>query len=263
MFAVSFACTGLITLVFPWWLVSLQIDSSEPLEPSSSSLSFVTFSKMTRNRDYEKLMQLVDCEKYDIIAIQEVGKFRDKISEGGHPNCFFHMSPQGGLALFSKYPIKFVANHKFAAEFNVDFDGQAVIVITLRLDRSLKSALYQKQLRQLTKLGQVLENIDSPLVVAGDFNSTPHNYSIWYLSQRLDYSKPEGLFGARSTFPGEARKVGALGALIQIDHIFTRELGSRNTRVLSESFGSDHLPVYTELFFTHSVSNLQEVNYGD
>lgn len=211
-------------------------------------LSVVSYSRTGHNKEYSRISELVDCRQHDIILLQEFADI-DEFSEIyadqlAHCNIVFPQSKHSykSVGIISAYEIYDARVTDAGVRGTVDVDGQLVEVLTSRLSRSITKDGLNKQRRQVQLMIEQLEGV-TPVVVAGDFNSTLHNEPIYRMRQHFAYAGPgnTGLIGA--TFPAEKRWFSFLGALVGIDHIFYRGAVLLSSEVLEDSFGSDHYPV--------------------
>jgi endonuclease/exonuclease/phosphatase (EEP) superfamily protein YafD len=89
-----------------------------------------------------------------------------------------------------------------------------------------------------------------PVIVAGDFNVTPHSQMYLLLSRHLRNAHDEAGSGLGFTFPAAARALGIvpLVPLVRIDHVFVSgHFLALSAGTIADAGGSDHRPVYAEL----------------
>ena len=245
-----------ICLTFPAVLIPVIL-ASLPFSGSSwelgesidgTEISIISYSKMSRNRDYKRLSELLDCSKVDIILMQEASDFEDLLEAEPEIADYCNYAFTGGdyksLVLLTRLPILSSVAHRTHNTFSIDVSGRPVTLITTRVDKSLKPQGGELQRKQISEIIEDLPDPDNvPVILAGDFNSTPHNATIYRMKEAMAYAAPEGLMFSTFTFPAEGRWYASLGALIRIDHIFYRGLSLHSSRVLDDSYGSDHYPV--------------------
>lgn len=229
--------------------INLYTGLDAPLTPSAAKqkFTFITFSKMSHNLNYAEVANVIDCTKYDVIQVQEIWDLPaflaafPKVKE----YCKYAIHPEKpSLATFSKFPLvaKTVEGKAFV-EVNVNEVPIAVVnVHALKaITRTADSQIAQA--KRMVKLEQAL---DLPTIVAGDFNATPFNESIMLMRKHFKQAQLDsGMFTRRSTWPGEARRLGTFGPLLQIDYIFYKGLNSAETVIHESSYGSDHYPMET------------------
>ncbi|WP_442678704.1 endonuclease/exonuclease/phosphatase family protein [Sphingomonas sp. ASY06-1R] len=90
-------------------------------------------------------------------------------------------------------------------------------------------------------------------IAAGDFNATPWNEGYRIIGQVARDSWLGTGWGPGFTFPTRARRLGVLGPLIRIDHVFaTGDLVTIEAKTGTASPGADHLPVIVDFTLPHS-----------
>lgn len=246
---IALVALALPAFVLPYLLAASSFSGAKWALTNSGEakeISVVTFSKMSRNTDYERVAQLLDCTRTDIILLQEVPDFEKLLAERPEISRSCNYSFEGGLhkslALLTKFPIVSTAVERTHTSFVVDVEGAEIKLITARLDKSLKTGGVEVQSEQVSDILNAVPE-DMPVIVAGDFNSTPHNGTIYRMKEAMASAVPEGSMFSTFTFPAEGRWYARFGPLIRIDHIFFRGLGLTSSEVLDDSFGSDHYPV--------------------
>ena len=248
-FRIALAALALPALVLPYLLAASSFSGAKWAITNSGGakeISVVTFSKMSRNTDYERIAKILDCTKSDIILVQEISDFDDLVASVGESmkacSYSFEGGQYGSLAVFSRFPVQSKAVYRHHVEFVVKVPSGPLTLITTRVDKSFTDKGVSLQLDQITSLIDSLAT-DQPVIVAGDFNSTPHNGTIYRMKEAMAYAAPEGSMFSTFTFPAEGRWYARFGPLIRIDHIFYRGLSLQSSRVLDDSYGSDHYPV--------------------
>lgn len=227
-----------------------EFSNADASVKNMQSLEFVTFSKMSRNRNYPELAGILDCSKYDIIVVQEISDLDLVLAQTPAIADKCHIAhagmPEKFLTIFSKYPVTSADADKVASVniFTVALPGQNIQILTTRLDKTLDQHGLANQMQQAERLALIVDKLQGTVILGGDFNSTPHNYPIYRMKQNLSYAAPEGFLNSTFTFPANGRQSGLLGALIRIDHIFYKNAVLESAMVMPESFGSDHYPIY-------------------
>jgi endonuclease/exonuclease/phosphatase family metal-dependent hydrolase len=238
------------------------------------------------------MLKVIKAEDPDIIAIQEyysqyqgVLDVTDSLKEILHTQYFylepsFQTSDQaGGLAIFSKYPIKgkgdivfdgnnggnsaiyvdVEANNKRLRIYNVhlqsiSFDPQDYAYldkIKRKMDPELKQSrrilsmlrtAFVKRSTQVDILKNHMKGCNTPYLIAGDFNDTPASYSVRQLTKNLSRSFEEKGSGFGRTYNGKFPN-------FQIDYIaVTKNIRVLNHKVINAKL-SDHFPVRSDLQF--------------
>ena len=245
--------SALPATVLPW--VIIGINPYQAATPSTSDsqttetraeYSFVTFSKMSSNRNFESISELLNCETHTVIAMQETAGLHQYLKDNPKATTCRYIFPEtGSYALFSRYPIHHTQQFYFGGEFVVDLPDISISVFTFRLEKSLSHESYQHKNNQITIITNALKETNRPTLIAGDFNATPHNATLWKFKTVAHYAVPEGMLNQTFTFPANGRRSSIFGPLLRIDHIFYRDMEINDTHVMKSAYGSDHYPVVT------------------
>ena len=229
--------------------VNLYTGLDTPLSPNAAeqNFTFITFSKMSHNLNYAEVAKVIDCTKYDVIQVQEIWDLPallaafPKVAE----HCNYAVHPEKpSLATFSKFPLvaKTVEGKAFV---EVNINEVPVAVVNVHALKAITRGA-DSQIAQAKRMVKLEQTLNMPTIVAGDFNATPFNESIMLMRKHFKQAQLDsGMFTRRSTWPGEARRLGTFGPLLQIDYIFYKGLNSANTFIHESSYGSDHYPMQT------------------
>ncbi len=150
-----------------------------------------------------------------------------------------------GMALLSKYPIVEFTNHRLpdgeeprsalAARVRVGGSGEEVILVGIHLYRTP-----QERLAQAERIVELFKDETTPVILAGDFNSTPDSDVLQLLERWWHIpKKPHD----RLTFP-------SVNPRREIDFIMYRPAQKFRVvgyRVIEEPLASDHRPVLMKL----------------
>ena len=247
-------------VMLPEFLGSLR---ARPTAPASGTITMMTHNLFGMNYEMEKVVAAIRAEDPDIIVLQEY--FGEQATDL-HPLLLadypFFVRCRGGkranLGLYSRLPLTQVEdgacpNNAYGttrtahilAEFQTE-DGKPFSVITTHMDWPLPVA---RQREQLSALSAVVDKIEGPMILAGDFNSTPWSYALRDFVARnglaretvnlVTYPLSWYYFGAwRDTIP-----------FLPLDHVMTRGGIVVHDLHAGRRTASDHLPVV----FTFSV----------
>lgn len=243
------------SITIPFFIINLSLyeGSYEIAESSKTeSFSFITFSKMSHNKNYAEIAKVTDCTRYDVINVQEMRDLEEFLAENPQirQTCYISVDEKNNqLVTFSKFEMRRkVINQLGVIEVKVSERLRVLLVNVHAIKAITRDVTSQNTMvsnfLELAKLAQ------QPIIVAGDFNATHFNQAIYQMKSNFDYAQPHSsITGNVATWPGESRRLGAFGPWIQIDYIFYQGLHSSNTYVHSTSYGSDHYPVETEFSF--------------
>ena len=237
---------------------------TRPAAPESGTITVMTHNLFGMNYEMEKVVAAIRAEDPDIIVLQEY--FGEQATDL-HPLLLadypFFVRCRGGkranLGLYSRLPFTQVddgacPNNAYGttrtahilAAFQTE-DGKPFSVITTHMDWPIPIA---RQHEQLDALSAVVDKIEGPMILAGDFNSTPWSYALRDFVARNGFTRETinlvtyplswYYFGAwRDTIP-----------FLPLDHVMTRDGIVVHDLHAGRKTASDHLPVV----FTFSVN---------
>lgn len=209
--------------------------------------------------DLERIGSVIGEADPDVVALQEIdvgvertGRIDQAERYGGltrmEPLFGDFMDYQGGrygMALLSRLPVVEWTNHRLppgeeprssvAARLRMNGSGRELVVAGIHFYRT-----EEERLAQARRLMGVLDEEEAPVLLVGDFNSTPQSAVMDLLEEQWAVpTKTGGTF----TFPADA-------PAREIDFILVRApRGFRvlEYEVLDESVASDHRPVFMVL----------------
>lgn len=249
---VGFAASA--NVILPETVAALQ---ARPTAPATGIVRMMTHNLFGMNYEMEKVTAAIFAEDPDIIVLQEY--FGEQATDL-HPALLqkypYFVRCRGGkranLGLYSRIPFEQVddgacPNNAYGttrtahilARFQTQ-DGTSFSVMTTHLDWPIPVA---RQQEQLGALSAVVDTIDGPLILAGDFNSTAWSYAL------RDFVASNGL--ARETlnmltFPMSWYYLGAWRGTVPflpLDHVMTRGGIVVHDIHTGRPTASDHLPV--------------------
>jgi endonuclease/exonuclease/phosphatase (EEP) superfamily protein YafD len=247
-------------VMLPEFLGSLR---ARPAAPAGGTITMMTHNLFGMNYEMEKVVAAIRAEDPDIIVLQEY--FGEQATDL-HPLLLadypFFARCRGGkranLGLYSRLPFEQVEdgacpNNAYGttrtahilAKFQTG-NGKPFSVITTHMDWPIPIT---RQHEQLSALSAVVDKIEGPMILAGDFNSTPWSYALREFVARngllretmnlVTYPLSWYYFGAwRDTIP-----------FLPLDHVMTRGGIVVHDLHAGRRTASDHLPVV----FTFSV----------
>lgn len=220
-------------------------------EPSVRAMFFNMYVGNTR---YKEIRDMIDKEKPDVVVFSEVAgiAYEDLRKElGDYPNQHFELGPNSffDLALFSKLPLKDLKVHFLAEERipTLDFvagtpDGD-LRVLSAHTRAPMSASSWSMRNDHLVALAKLVSTFSGPVLVGGDFNTTP------WSSTFKDLINTSGLTEARlgrGILPSWSSEL-PIFARIPIDQV----LVSKDIQVIglhtARSSGSDHLPIVVDL----------------
>ncbi len=234
----------------------IAAQQARPPAPESGSIVLMTHNVFGLNDRMERVTSAIFAEDPDIVVIQEY--FGGQAS-GLHPALLarypYFVRCRGGkranLGLYSRLPFEQedaeacpddaygrTRTAHILARFQTE-DGKSFSVLTTHMDWPLP---IWRQHEQLAALSELVHAVDGPLIVAGDFNSTPWSYALrGFVAQSGLVRQTLNLF----TFPTTWFYFGTWRDTIPflpLDHVLTRGLDVHEVHT-GPATGSDHLPV--------------------
>ncbi len=126
--------------------------------------------------------------------------------------------------------------HRTIFKVKVDVDGKTVTF--LQVHSGLTDA---EKNNCVDKLCEIIDSIDTPIILMGDFNMTPDFPALSKIRQRLFDTSPlfkNGLFDTYGTYPGCTK--------LHIDYIFVSKQIKPLSLTTLDTMASDHYPLIME-----------------
>lgn len=246
--------TASANVMVPEAMAAMQ---KRPPAPAGKTMTLMTHNLFGLNYEMEKVVAAILAEEADIIVLQEY--FGDQATDL-HPRLLasypYFVRCEGGkranLGLYARLPFTQTEDGAcpddaygttrtahILATFQTE-DGNSFSVITTHMDWPIPVS---RQQEQLTALAEVVDKIEGPMILAGDFNSTPWSYAL------RDFVARNGLVRETQnmlTFPMTWYYLGAWRETIPflpLDHVMTRGGIVVHDVDTGQPTASDHLPV--------------------
>lgn len=204
-----------------------------------------------RNRHFDGLVEIVARETPDIVVLAEFTEHAEAAlapleAELPYTRRLARSDPWG-IALMSRFPVERARFFELGPTPAVDAElrGPAgtLRVVGVHLVPPTTAALFAARNAQLKALAEIAAAEPGPLIVAGDFNLTPYSPYFASFVQAGGLKDIQPGRGFDFTWPSRFPLLG-----IPIDHAFVSADLTVLARRRLDRFGSDHLPVLTELF---------------
>ena len=227
-----------------------------PALGNGETFKVLSYNVGRRNRDVTAMAALIRHEQPDILLLQELR--RDRVEalintlDDLYPDAELHFTydPYTLQAVASRYPLiplAMMPEKGRAQKVLLETPNGPVTVINIH-PRSLGWQRRHKQMSTL--LAEDIIPTDGPVILGGDFNTTDQTQTYRLVNQHLQNAHWEAGWGFGFTFPflvPHIRGKYPLPQLVRIDHIFYSDhFFAHNAGTLTESGGSDHLPVVAE-----------------
>ena len=226
-----------------------QAGSDSPTAPGSRQVRVVHFNVLFSNSSFAATLDWLQQVKPDVVVLLEFterwgGAIRPLKTE--LPYCVEDPDDEGGgIALCSRYPFRESSSYrvgdmsKSAVRVTLAVDRREVTVIAAHPWPPTTGSRAREQKRYLTFIESLMRQVNGPLIVAGDLNTTPwsHLYT--------EFVEAGGLT-ERQALPTWPADFGFLG--IPIDHVLGRAV---TIKALSTgpNLGSDHRPLLADIGF--------------
>lgn len=248
----------------PEWLSSL------PSRPTANGtvLRLMTHNVFGLNYDMQRVAQVIASENPDIVALQEYFPEQQALDGLLKPTYPYAVRCQGGkranLGLYSKIPFDKEMSEKdcpdnalsgqrtahIIAGFTLS-DGAHFSVMTTHMDWPFP---IERQRQELAAAARDANNVDGPLIVVGDFNSTPWSYAMKRFEAMTGLRRETRnliTFPELFTVPPRISRDGIVHTtpFLPLDQVFERGIVVTELHRGPQT-GSDHLPVV----FTFAVA---------
>jgi vancomycin resistance protein VanJ len=232
----------------------------KPAEPTTGfPLKVMTYNVHHRNQVSEPIIARILEEDADLVALQELTPdlSEDLVQalEGRYPYHTLKTSrSRWGQGLLSRYPLEQLAggsSYRYQPAIVQTPAGQITLlnIHTPSLYPFGWKEDWEKQRDFVQTLAGQIAGTEGPVVVVGDFNTTPQSENYALLRRNLRDAFLDSGWGFGFSYPATPKfGIRLPTPLVRIDYIFHSEhFGSLDSRVLGDSGGSDHRPVVSVL----------------
>jgi endonuclease/exonuclease/phosphatase (EEP) superfamily protein YafD len=254
---VSLLVVGLNSIeVVPWYLPHPQQTSAN----ADKQIRVLSFNLNIQNDNYKDVINLTQDNQPDIALFIEVSQATvQKLQVGLKDSLpYVFRSPGGGLAIFSRLPIK------DAKGDNLNGQGGHNLIATIQVDKQpiqfigthplvpIKPSTFHRRNRQLAALSNYISSLNQPLILIGDFNLTPWSpYYRRFINKTKLHNTRLG-FGILPSWPRTATHVNLPSWIIPlvnipIDHCFVSKQFKVVRTYTGGNANSDHASLITDL----------------
>ncbi|MBB4051554.1 endonuclease/exonuclease/phosphatase (EEP) superfamily protein YafD [Devosia subaequoris] len=230
-----------------YWLVGeLYASRTMPEEAPVAQFRFLSFNVLAGNRHAEELVAAILADQPEIVLVMETPGIESHLAQMAKVYPYrlgCERTESCDISLFSQLPIEEGGiqifqpfNRERLVTARVRVDGQPVTIVGAHLTKPYDELVVWQEMVVLRRL---LDGIEGPVVLAGDFNSTIWTESLGTLMERARLTPGPS---TPATWPV---RLGAFG--VPIDNMLTRD----NARILTlesgESYGSNHRPLWASI----------------
>lgn len=214
--------------------------------PPAGQIRVMTFNTWQRNHDVAAIAREIRREKPDVVGMMEFGPSKRKLMRllskeyPYHGDCI--SSSHCYLGFLSRWPIEKVSGRSMWA-------GPPYLHAIVRAPsgplhvyvvHTLRFPWLGSQLNQIKALAHLVGKVKGPVIVMGDFNTTPFSVMMRTFIKRTKLTR-------RTFVPSWPAWAGPLPQLA-IDHIFASpDLRTVSGPFIGRNAGSDHFPVILTL----------------
>jgi endonuclease/exonuclease/phosphatase (EEP) superfamily protein YafD len=212
----------------------------------------------------QAVIELIARERPDVLTFQEAyGDWKiyfDRLAPEYHVVAGCQYPNQCDTVIVSRFPLREALTYDrsgFAAvrlHLPLEKGGGTLDVMSVHFSRPLP---IENQLAQMEEALALISKLRSPIIVAGDFNSTPWSPALQSFEARSNLTRHTRMI---LTWPSPSAQVPARGmsfpiAIFAIDHILSDASLERHWIRRGPDIGSDHFPVFANfLMKRHSKS---------
>ncbi len=259
--SLTIAATGLVAssaIYVPEFVGGLMPRPTPP--ENATTYRLMTFNVFGRNEQPESIVENIAEVDPDIVALQEYNPY---VRSEVHPllsEIYPHFQYCAGgerafVGLYAKLPFEpldedacssSIMSQERTARIIVRFDIENGADFSLATTHHDWPAPVTRQAQQFGLLRDALATVEPPLVLVGDFNSTPWSYAL------RNFVSEAGLYRHTRNVPTFPKLWYYLGdwrwtpAILPIDHVMTRGAVSIHSLTTGHPSGSDHLPIVVE-----------------
>ncbi len=228
-----------------------------PKFESKNTIKIALYNVLTQNKEYNKLTSQISSEMPDIIITQEVDynwlKSINKLKKD-YPYYIEHPRDDNfGIALYSKFPL-----HNASVENWTDYEVPVINTEIKISDKNIKlycihtlpptSKEYLRIRNEMLKKIHDLkkENQNTPLIIAGDLNTTIYSFSYKKHIQSANFKEAQSI---RKNIAGTWNSKFLPIFRISLEHILVNSKLNVIEFKIGKYFGSDHLPIFVNIGF--------------
>jgi endonuclease/exonuclease/phosphatase (EEP) superfamily protein YafD len=232
-------------------IVAPHLPKKSKVTPQGQVLRLAFVNVHTANTRYDLVREFIHKLKPDILVLQEVdGRWLDQLADLAvlYPHSVAEArSDNFGIALFSTIPL--IRSEVIClADSDVpsiwaafEFANRPVSLLAIHALPPVNAEYSRLNKGQLAAIPEIIEGA-GPVIVVGDLNSTPWNFSFKELLQEANLLNTADGFGIQATWPANLWPL-----RIPIDHCLVSPEFDVISRQIGKPIGSDHLPIFIEL----------------
>lgn len=227
---------------------------------TGQSYRLMTFNVFGRNEEPESIVANIATVDPDIVALQE---YSPDVRSVVHPllaERYPHFQYCAGgerafVGLYARLPFEpldadacssSIMSTDRTARIIVRFQAEAGPAFSLATTHNDWPAPVTRQAEQFATLREALSTVEPPLILVGDFNSTPWSYTLRGFVRAAGLTRHTFNLPTFPTLWYYLRDWRAMLPILPIDHVMTRGAIAIHDLHTGEPSGSDHLPIIVD-----------------
>ena len=223
-------------------------------QDTATPFRLVTYNTWLRQRDHAPLAQYLESTGADAIVLQEIGRAQADALQARLSSYPYAYTEPGldGAVVFSRWPILEARTVRLGEEGTpaawvvIRWRDVSTTVVGVHLHWPLGGRSAGLRNQELAHVAAYARSVPGPLLVAGDFNTTPWSSHFQDMIRASGLSNCAAGRAIAGSWPAQFMPLG-----IAIDHC----LASHHWRSVDvrtgPRLGSDHLPVIADLMLLH------------
>jgi endonuclease/exonuclease/phosphatase (EEP) superfamily protein YafD len=249
------AVLAVVALVHGWTIKDLWWGGTASAAPGGVPLRVVSANVLSQNRTPEKVLEFVRAADADLVVLVDARqkRWRPVLTElrALYPHQAPHASSEHPpVILFSRHPIvdeevvRPPGARRSYLVTEVAVGGATLVVAGVHPSSPSPSEPgdTRRRNRELDQIAEIAREADRPVIVAGDFNTTPWSPHFQDLLAGAGLRNAAEGHGYVGTWPAPFWP-----ALIPIDHVLLKGPLSATTLQRGPAIGSDHYPIIADL----------------
>jgi len=228
---------------------------SSGFEPSSDStaLRIMFVNVLRKNPDKQSVLEAIAKNDPDVVVAVEIDSvWGEALSTGLHSKWPYEKiserSDNFGIAIFSRHPLNQITvfespgNYVPSIRAEIQISAKKTVIYGTHPFPPMSQFTHDGWQLHMVDLASRIEKETSPVILVGDFNSTPWSANYRWFMKRTGLVDSQKGFGPQSSWPTELPYLG-----IPIDHVVTSQGIFTRNRQIGRHNGSDHRPVIADL----------------
>lgn len=252
------AILAIPTVLIIFTFAPLFLPRPDAVLAKSSSFKVMSFNVWSRNHDFEELMQVIKTEQPDLVLLQElyldrVPILKEKLGQLDPDREFdFYYEPDGKQAIISYYaitPLGFSLEQGQVQKAMLETPNGEIMIWNVHV---FKPRYWSLHYSQMVNLAAAVAEVEQPLIVAGDFNTTDQSETFRMINQYLTNGHWQSGWGFGFSYPARNISIQRFTvptvSVVRIDHIFYSDhFSAFDAYTVDKNGGSDHFPVVADL----------------